>query len=354
MRSGLIGVENPSILESPGAVLNPTRERESTSSQKYDRRLGTPVAGAYRRQDLTLLFILASIWGTAFTFITIGLDRFAPFQFAALRFDITGIVLLAVAAFRRKGPLLPQGRTQWGIVLTAGFLMTCLYHAFLFWGQQFTASGIAAIIVGLSPVLTIVFTHALLHDERVGWRGILGVGLGFLGIVLLGTLKKGGFDEAWYGELAIVAAIAAWALGSVLVKRSKHGMDVFSFAAWQALVGAVLLHIVSLFLEGTPTVFWDAWGVGSLLYLAIVSSAVGFIMYFHLVETVGPLRVNVVSYIAPVFANVAGLLILKESIQFRGIVAFALIATSLTLVIRSPRRVAQGPPTSKPEDLRGV
>src|SRR6185503_544221 len=102
---------------------------------------------------------------------------------------------------------------------------------------------------------------------------------------------------------------ASWALGSVLVKRSKHGMEVFSFAAWQALVGALGLHITTFLLERggairESTDGWSlSWAFGALLYLSVISSGVGFIIYFRLVETVGPIRVNLVSYIAPVFAN---------------------------------------------------
>ena len=319
----------------------------------------------FRRKDLLLLFFLASIWGTAFTFITIGLDRFTPFLYASLRFDITGVLLLIVAAVRRKGPLIPQTRHQWMTVTMAGLLMTGAYHAFLFWGQDSTTSGIAAIIVGLSPVLTTVFTHAFLHDDRLGWRGVLGVVVGFGGIVMLGSLKEDqGFDAQFWGEAAVVAAIACWALGSVLVKRSKHGMDVFSFAAWQALVGALGLHLTTFLLEGggeirESTDGWSlSWAFLSLLYLSVISSGIGFIIYFKLVESVGPIRVNLVSYIAPVFANVAAILILKETLELRAIVAFALIATSLTLVIRSkqhsPREPMPVAGVSESEDLRRV
>ncbi|HEX9816604.1 MAG TPA: EamA family transporter [Candidatus Thermoplasmatota archaeon] len=322
------------------------------------------VAG-FRRNDLLLLLFLASIWGTAFTFITIGLDRFTPFLFASLRFDITGALLLAIAAIRRKGPLIPQTRNQWMTVITAGLLMTGAYHAFLFWGQDSTTSGIAAIIVGLSPVLTIVFTHAFLHDDRLGWRGILGVIVGLGGIIILGSLKEDqGFDAQFWGETAIVAAITSWALGSVLVKRAKHGMEVFSFAAWQALVGALGLHLTTFVLEGggeirESTDGWSlTWAVASLLYLAVISSGIGFIIYFKLVESVGPIRVNLVSYIAPVFANIAAILILKEVLELRAIVAFALIVTSLTLVIRTkahpPAASAPAPGGSESEDLRRV
>src|SRR3970040_2168640 len=90
------------------------------------------------------------------------------------------------------------------------------YHALLFWGQQFTTAGVAAIIVGLNPVLTTVFSRALLADERVGTGGVVGLALGMTGIVLLATLKQGNLlDLQGVAELAVGGAIASWCLGSV-------------------------------------------------------------------------------------------------------------------------------------------
>lgn len=203
------------------------------------------VASPLRAQDLALVLALGAIWGTAFMFISLGLESFPPLLFAALRFDISALTLAALALTlgRGKGPLLPRGRAQWLAVGIAGLLNVAAYHAFLFWGQQFTTAGIAAVIVGLNPVLTTVFSRALLDDERVGKGGLLGLALGLGGIVLLASLKPGSLlDAQGIGELAVVVAIAAWALGSVLVKKSKHGMDTFAFIAWHSFAGAALLH----------------------------------------------------------------------------------------------------------------
>lgn len=288
-------------------------------------------------------------------FISLGLRSFSPILFAALRFDVVAVVLLLIAAARRRGPFLPRGRNQWTIVLVAGALMTGAYHAFLFWGQQYTTAGIAAVIVGLSPTLTTVFSRALLHDERVGRGGILGLAIGFLGIVILGALKPGSLlDVRGLGELAVVVAIASWAMGSVLVKRAKHGMEVFAFSAWQALVGAVLLHLSSFALEGRGKLVLDATGLVSLFYLSIVSSALGFIIYFTLVEHVGPIRVNLVSNLAPIFATASGILVLDEAFEWRAAFAFVLIVSGFYLVARPPTRAAPAAalpmPTSQPEE----
>lgn len=284
--------------------------------------------------NLGLLLFLGLIWGTAFMFITLGLPSFSPVLFAALRFDIAGGVLLLVA-LARKAELRPRGRAQWAAILVSAVLNVGAYHAFLFWGQRFTTPAVAAVIVGLNPVLTTVFSRWLLEDERVGWHGMVGLGLGLGGIAMLATLKEGSLlDVRGLGELAIVAAIMSWAVGSILVRRTKHRMDVFAFTTWQMLVGAAFLHVASLALEGGGFATWDRDGVVSLLYLAVVSSSLGFVIYFTLLERIGPIRTNLVSHVAPVFAALSGFLVLGIPFELRAVVAFLLIAGGFLLVAR--------------------
>ncbi|HEV8359443.1 MAG TPA: DMT family transporter [Candidatus Thermoplasmatota archaeon] len=300
------------------------------------------MARPLRPADLGLLLALGAVWGTAFMFISLGLESFSPVLLAALRFDISGLTLLAVALALRRGQLVPRGRRQWAAVGIAGLCNVAAYHGFLFWGQQFTTASIAAVIVGLNPVLTTAFSRALLEDERVGAAGLAGLGLGFGGIVLLASLKPGSLlDARGLGELAVVAAIAAWAMGSVLVKRQKHGMDVFAFIAWHSFAGAAVLHVAALGLEGGGRATWDLPGLTSLFYLAVVSSGLGFIVYFTLLERIGPIRSNVVSYLAPVSATVAAFVVLGQPFEARAGLAYALIAAGFWLIARPARAPAE-------------
>lgn len=290
-----------------------------------------PVAGA----DVATLLFLGVLWGTAFVFITVGLKRFSPLLLVALRFDITGLLMLAIAGVRRKGSLRPRGRAQWTAIGIAAVLNVTGYHALLFIGQEHTAAGLAAIIVAMNPVLTTVFSRGLLKDERVGITGALGLGLGLAGIVLIVALSPGGIAVSGMPELLIAGAIVSWSLGSVLVKRTHHGMDVFAFVAWQSLAGAGILHALSFIVEGRNVkAVFDFWGVVSLLYLAVASSALGFAIYFTLLGRIGPIRLNFVSPIAAAVAALGGLLALGEAVELRAVGAFVLIWAGLVFVTR--------------------
>lgn len=296
---------------------------------------GSPQA-PLRGKNLALLLALAALWGTAFMFISMGLPRFPPVLFAAIRFDIAGLVLLAVALWR-KADLRPRNRAQWTAVVLAAALNVAGYHAFLFWGQQYTTAGVAAVIVALNPLLTTVAARALLEDERLGWRGVVGLALGFTGAVLLAVLKPGRlFDGAGVAELAVLGAVACWAVGATGIRKTQHRMDVFAFTALQQLLGAVILHGASLALE-PQHVTWDVPGTVALLYLAIASSSLGFVMFFTLLERVGPIRATTVSHVAPVFAVLAGTFVLGQPFEPRAVLAFALIAGGFFLVVRTHR-----------------
>lgn len=349
------------------------REAEARRRLRRDGRPGgraacAPYAGAslcrrvavaaLRGRNLLLLAVLGALWGTAFLFITLGLPSFSPLLFAALRFDIAGLAILAVGlglalrkpAKDRYASLLPRGGAQWAAIGIAAVLNVGMYHALLFYGQLTLSPAVAAIIVGLNPILTTLAARAFLSDERVGVGGILGLGLGFLGVVLLALLRPGPrlepasllLDDQRTAMLLALGAIASWSVGSTLVRRTKHGMDVYAFTAWQMLVGAALLHAGALAFEGGGYARWDVQGVVALLYLAIVSSSLGFVIYFTLLERVGPIRTNLVSHVAAIFATLAGWVWLHHAPEPRALLAFLLIASGFLLVTRpaatSPRK----------------
>lgn len=300
-----------------------------------------------RGANLALLVALGALWGVAFLFITTGLPSFSPILFAAYRFDIAGLCVLAVALWRRS-PLWPTTRAQWAAILIAAVLNVGMYHALLFWGQRETTPAIAAVIVGLNPLLTTLASRAFLSDERVGPAGVLGLFLGLAGVVILATFKGGNLlDARGVGELAAVGAIASWALGSTLARKTRHAMDVFAFTAWQMLVGALFLHVGAVVFEGGGWAVWDGAGIVSLLYLAVISSSVGFVLYFTLLERLGPIRASLVSHVAPVFASLATFVAVAwgyleaEPFEWRALAAFLLIAAGFMLVARPAPQAKQ-------------
>ena len=287
-----------------------------------------------------LLFLLLSVlWGSAFTAIKAGLAAFPPVLFAALRYDLAGVIVLAYAVVA-VDHWRPRDRGEWLLVAIGSVLMIAAYHAFLFVGEQGTTSAAAAIIVSLSPVLTTAFARAFLPDERLTAIGLLGLLVGFVGVVVLsqpdpsnllaaGTVSKG----------LVLLAAASFALGSVLTRRVDAELPIETMEAWSMLGGALLMHAVSLGLGESPaSITWSTTAVVSLGYLVVAASVVGFLLYFHLLEVLGPIEINLVSYAAPVAAAVTGIVFLDETPDLLTAVGFACILVGFLLVKRSAIR----------------
>jgi len=292
-----------------------------------------------RYRNLVLFLALAVAWGSAFTAIKAGLEFFPPVLFAAFRYDAAGVLMLAYAAYATD-QWRPKSRQEWWLVGVGGLLLIAAYHAFLFVGEQGTTSAAAAIIVSLSPVLTTGFARGLLPDERLTSLGIAGLLLGFAGVVVLSNPDPGNLvTTSTVSQLLVFLAAASFALGSVLTRRIDADLPIETMEAWSMLLGALLMHVVSLLLgESVADVNWTADAVLALGYLVVVASALGFLVYFDLLERLGPIEINFVSYAAPVVAAVTGFLVLQETPSVFTVAGFTLIVTGFALLKRDALR----------------
>ena len=288
-----------------------------------------------RYRNLLAFLALAGLWGTAFMAIKAGLAYFPPVLFAAFRYDVAGLLMLGYAIYatdRRR----PRGSAEWALVGVGAVFLIAAYHAFLFVGEQGTTSAAAAVVVSLSPVLTTAFARVFLPSERLTTAGIAGILLGLVGVVVLTspnptTLLSGDL----LAEGLVFAAALSFALGSVLTRRIPAELPIETMEAWSMVGGALLMHGVSVVLgESFRAIEGTLVGIAALAYLSIAASAVGFLIYFDLLDRLGPIEINLVSYVAPVFAAISGALLLDESIDVATVAGFVLIFVGFVLLKR--------------------
>lgn len=290
-------------------------------------------------RDAGLFVLLALAWGTSYAAIDVGLRDLPPFLFGGLRYDVATLFLFAVAAVTDER-LLPTERHEWATVAIGGLFLVALNIGGLFVGQQYVPSTTAAILQSVSPVLTPVFAWLLL-DARIGLRTVIGSLLGLAGVAIIGgwepdwrvpsvaagdviaTLPNG--SETVLGVAVLFGAAAAFAFGSVLLEWLPPTLPTTTSQAWMMGIGAVLLHSWSLaFGEPTPSIGIEAGG--AILYLGIVCGAGGYLLYYELLNSMGPVRASVVNYITPVVAAVFGWLLLGEQLGLAAVVGFLLVA----------------------------
>ncbi len=288
-----------------------------------------------RYRNLALFLGLAAAWGAAFAAIKAGLEYFPPVLFAAIRYDVAGLAMVAYAAYA-TGRWRPATRGEWSVVAVSGAFMIAAYHAFLFVGQQYVTSAVAAIVVGLNPVLTTGFARGLLPGERLTPVGVVGLLLGLVGVGVLARPDPSNLlDAGGVGVLLVFAATAAFALGSVLTRRSSADPGIELQTAWSMLLGALGMHAISVGLgERVAAIEWTLQGVAALAFLALVASAAGFLVYFDLLERLGPVEINLVSYVVPVFAALTGFVLLGEPVTATTVVGFLFVVAGFALVKR--------------------
>jgi drug/metabolite transporter (DMT)-like permease len=293
-----------------------------------------------RYRNFLLFCTLAAVWGSAFMAIKAGLGTpadpayffEAPVLFAAVRYDVAGLLMLGYAAWATDR-WRPRGRREWSLVGVGAVFLIAGYHALLFVGERGTTSAAAAVIVSLSPVLTTAFARALLPEERLTVLGIAGMLLGLVGVAVLARPEPSNLVGSRFEALVFGAALC-FALGSVLARRLEADLPIETMEAWSMVGGAAIMHLFSLGLgesvEGPPPLREAA----ALVYLAVVASAAGFLVYFDLLERLGPIEINLVSYVAPVFAALAGFLFLGEVIDPPTVVGFLVIVVGFLLIKR--------------------
>jgi drug/metabolite transporter (DMT)-like permease len=293
-----------------------------------------------RYRNFLLFVTLAAVWGSAFMAIKAGVGEptapayffDAPVLFAALRFDIAGVLMLGYTAWA-MGPWRPRGRRQWAAVGIGAVFIITGYHALLFVGERGTTSAAAAVIVSLSPVLTTAFARAFLPSERLTVVGLVGMALGLLGVAVLSRPDPANLVGSRFEALVFGAALC-FSLGSVLTRRYDTELPIETFEAWSMLVGAIIMHVISLGLGESVTGLPPLGETAALFYLAVVSSALGFLIYFDLLERLGAIEINLVSYVAPVFAALAGFVFLGEGIDAPTVGGFVIILTGFALIKR--------------------
>ncbi|MGB9988068.1 DMT family transporter [Salarchaeum japonicum] len=290
------------------------------------------------RHPAALFTYVALAWGGSFVAIKTGLANVPPVLYAAFRFDV-GFVVLAtlVLATTARSNVLPSTRTDVLSVLVSGVLIVAFNNGFLFVGQQYLTSGVAAIIYSLNPILSVGLTRMFLPSQRLAADELAGVALGLVGVVIVAHPSPSSLlSESTLGLALVFVAAASVAVGSVFSNRLSGGsLSTAAVTMWAMAVGAVLLHASAFAVDqhlADATVTTDL--LLALAYLGVVATALAYVCYFELIATAGAIYANLVAYIVPLVAAFAGWLLLGEAITAFTVVGFAVVLAGFVLLNR--------------------
>ena len=198
------------------------------------------------------LATLGLIWGGAFVLVEIALNGFEPMTLAATRLTLAAIILVPLSFFYGG---LPKGARVWAFAFGVAILSNALPFALLSWGQTYVTAGVAGVAMAVMPLMALPLSHLLVPGESMSSKGMLGLGIGFIGVlVLIGfdTLAQlGGAGIAVLAQLACLAATICYVLGSITIKRAPPAHPI-AFAAAAMLLASILAIPVAFWVEGSP------------------------------------------------------------------------------------------------------
>ncbi|MEW6661917.1 MAG: DMT family transporter [Bacillota bacterium] len=254
---------------------------------------------------------ISFIWGSTFLAIKVGLEFMPPLTFASFRFFIAALLLVVFLKIRKKRVRLSKEQyLHCGMI---GLLMTAIPFALVFWGQQYVASGFAAVLTSTVPFYVVFLAYFFL-GEQISLNKILGVIVGFSGILLL-FMDKMGQGSTLLGAFAVAGSAIGYGAGNVYAKRFAHDIHPDITNTVQTLVGAILLGFGSIFFERGMEIVIHWRGLLALLYLAIFGSAVAFGLFFWLVREASATTVSLVAFVIPVVSVILGLFAGEEITQ---------------------------------------
>lgn len=280
-----------------------------------------------------MLFVTLA-WGLCFLAIRWGLRDATPLWFAALRALLAGAILLSWAVI--TGRPMVRGRRAWLLVSVLGLTNVSVAFAAMFAGTAAAATGVAAVVAN-SQALLVPLPALWLYRERLPAAGWPGLALGFAGLFLLAA--PGGGQAS--GVLLSLLAAAAITTGTLL-SRQLDGLDLVSASGWHLLVGAVPLVVAASAVEGAPRIVWSVRFTGSLLFLAVVGTALAFLVWFGESRRAPLAALASWTLLVPVFAVAAGVFVLGERPTARTGLGIALVAGALA-VLTLPARAKSRP-----------
>ena len=277
---------------------------------------------------------LCVVWSSTWFAIKVGLRDLPPISFVAIRFIVAIVVLLAVSGGRVR--LFPTRRFDYAILAFTGILMFGLNYTLLFWGELYVSSGLAAVLQATIPIFGMIFAHWILPDEPLRLQKLTGalIALGGVALICARLLSFSGLLAFW-GGIGISLGGAGAAFSNVLLKKRALQLAPAMLAAWQMIFGVAPLLILGLVVDGNPVHFhWTSTAIFCLLYLAVIGSALTFLLLYWLLPRMSVTNLQTISLITPPGAVMLGWLLGHEAFPVWSLLGAAFVLAGVWMIFR--------------------
>jgi drug/metabolite transporter (DMT)-like permease len=263
--------------------------------------------------DILLLILLSTLWGASYTFIRVGVETIPPVTLIAARTLIAGLLLIGWMSV--SGVAMPRSWAIWKRLFVQAFFNSVIPFTLIAWAEQYVEAGVATILNSTAPVFVFFVTWFLTKHESVTTRKLVGVIAGLLGICLIiGFSALNGLGDQVLPQLAIVAATICYA-GAAIYGRSFQGLSPLVPAAGSLIAGAIVLIPISLIFDRPWALQPSFNSTAALLLLSVFSTAIAFVIYFRLIQTLGSVGTTSQAYLRVPIGVAIGAILLGESLS---------------------------------------
>jgi drug/metabolite transporter (DMT)-like permease len=289
-------------------------------------------------KSLLAFAIIYFVWGSTFLAIRVGVREVPPFLLAAMRFLAAGLALYGWTRARGEGS--PKGR-EWRSAFLLATLIFVFDYGLLFWAEQRVPSGIAALMMAMTPVYMALSEIIFLRTQRLTLRLALALLTGIAGVAVLvsRSLNLGGAPIERMGAAALLFASMSWSIASVLSRKLPLPASKVMSSGAQMLAGGILLAIVAgalgefrnFHLSSVSREVWFA-----LLYLIVAGSIIAFTAYVWLIHHESQTKVGTFAYVNPVVAVLVGYFLGGEALGVRTVLGTVFVLISVVVIATTP------------------
>ncbi|WP_406677186.1 DMT family transporter [Moorella sp. ACPs] len=283
-----------------------------------------------RAKDIYLLILVTLIWGLSYPAMKIGARYMPPLSFGAWRFFLGALFLLPLVV-KRQGKLWHPGRDFWPLFLL-GFLQTGMMGGALHLGITMVKSGITAVVLYSYPFFFTLLAFLLLK-ENMTWKQVTGLIIGFLGLVLAVNPWQMHLARAEFlGIVVLIGGAFVWGLATVYLKAAFKDHDKLAVTTYQMLYGSLVLLFIAALTEHGLHFSWTLTGLGTIIYLSLFTSALGFAVLLPIQARYPAGQTSVYLFLVPVFGVIFSTLLLGEKLTLNLLLGLALVALGIITV----------------------
>ncbi|MBU4329934.1 MAG: DMT family transporter [Acidobacteria bacterium] len=287
----------------------------------------------------TVFFLLSLIWGASFFWIKIAVQETGPLTVVTLRITFAVMILLIFLIAQKHKP---PSRKMWVPFFIQGLFSAALPWILITWAEKSIDSAQATVLNATVPLFTLIIAHFYVADDRISPSRILGLLLGFMGVVVLvhkdlGVLlgpESGGLDLPFFGKVAMILASLCYGISNVYAKVKFRNVPPVQQAFFTLLLVDAVMWMTAPVIESPFTlpakpITWIA-----ILWLGFLGAGISYLMFYGLLQAIGPTRVSLITYVIPVVGVTLGVIFLNETLDWSLAVAALLIVVGVWAVNR--------------------